>query len=578
MNLTNMKLSHRFIVLLVILIASFASYGAWSFKVLNNLKVNGPVYQRIVQGKDLIADILPPPEYIIESYLVSLQAIAAAPAERKPLIDNLKSLKNDYDTRHVFWSKENLDGAIKEMLLSSADKPAQEFYQIAFAQFVPALEKEDSAAAAAALDEMKQRYMLHRSAINKLVELATRRNEADEANARTEIASSAWIMLAILIGATGLVALFLLAIARSLIRQLGGEPTYAAGIAARIAAGDLAVAIETRQNDQASLLAAMKAMRDSLVGIVGQIRLGAITIASASSQIAVGNLDLSSRTEKQAAALEETATSMEELIGTVKQNSDNSGQASQLAQSASEVAVKGGAVVSQVVHTMGSINESSRKIVDIIGVIDGIAFQTNILALNAAVEAARAGEQGRGFAVVASEVRNLAQRSAAAAREIKTLIGDSVEKVDAGAKLVDQAGATMNEVVASVKRVTDIIGEITSAGREQTVGLEQINQAILQMDDATQQNAALVEQASAATQSLQEQAENLSRAVDVFKLGDGALPTPPMTPARVTSPRTAAAPARIARSTSAPEKPGMSKAAPPAVSKSPANAEEWEEF
>jgi methyl-accepting chemotaxis protein len=309
---------------------------------------------------------------------------------------------------------------------------------------------------------------------------------------------------------------------RSLTRQLGGEPAYASSIASRIAAGDLTVAVELRQGDSNSMLFAMKTMRDSLAGIVGQVRAGTDTIASASSQIASGNLDLSSRTEEQASSLEETASSMEELTSTVKQNADNARQANQLASSASEVAERGGAVVSQVVDTMASINDSSKKIVDIIGVIDGIAFQTNILALNAAVEAARAGEQGRGFAVVASEVRTLAQRSAAAAKEIKQLIGDSVSKVDAGAKLVDHAGATMTEIVASVRRVTDIMGEITSASEEQTAGIEQVNVAINQMDQVTQQNASLVEEAAAAAESMQEQAAKLAEVVAVFKLDAAA--------------------------------------------------------
>jgi methyl-accepting chemotaxis protein len=315
-----------------------------------------------------------------------------------------------------------------------------------------------------------------------------------------------------------------LLITRSLLKQLGGEPGYAAKIAESIASGDLTMAINTKQNDRSSLLFSIKSMCDSLVDIVGQIRAGTDAIATASGQIASGNLDLSSRTEGQASALQETASSMEELTSTVKQNSDNARQANQLAQSASVVAIKGGSVVAQVVDTMGSINESSKKIVDIISVIDGIAFQTNILALNAAVEAARAGEQGRGFAVVAAEVRTLAQRSAAAAKEIKALIGDSVEKVDIGAKLVHQAGTTMDEVVASVKRVTDIIGEITTAGNEQTSGIDQINQAIMQIDDMTQQNAALVEEAAAAAKSMQEQSENLLRSVVVFRLPANAAP------------------------------------------------------
>jgi methyl-accepting chemotaxis protein len=293
----------------------------------------------------------------------------------------------------------------------------------------------------------------------------------------------------------------------------------AVNVAKSVAAGDLTRSIEVESTDETGqLLQALKDMNESLVRIVSEVRGGTETIATASHQIATGNLDLSSRTETQASSLEETASSMEELTSTVKQNADSAYQANKLAMSASQVAVKGGTVVAQVVDTMGSINESSRKIVDIIGVIDSIAFQTNILALNAAVEAARAGEQGKGFAVVATEVRQLAQRSAAAAKEIKTLIGDSVEKINHGSRLVDEAGATMDEIVASVKNVTDIMSEITNASREQTSGIEQINLAIAQMDEVTQRNAALVEQEAAAADSLQEQAAQLAHLVSVFKL------------------------------------------------------------
>jgi len=293
-------------------------------------------------------------------------------------------------------------------------------------------------------------------------------------------------------------------------------------IAQTIAAGDLTSHIEVNSKDETGkLLQAMQEMNVSLVRIVGEVRTGTDTIATASRQIAAGNMDLSSRTEQQASSLEETAASMEQLTSTVKQNADNARQANQLALSASEVAFKGGTVVAQVTETMSAINTSSKKIAEIIGSIDGIAFQTNILALNAAVEAARAGEQGRGFAVVASEVRNLAQRSAAAAKEIKTLIGDSVDKVDVGAKLVDQAGATMHEIVESIKRVTDIMGEIAAASKEQSMGIEQVNQAIAQMDQVTQQNAALVEEAAAAASSLHDQAGNLSEVVKIFKV-DGS--------------------------------------------------------
>jgi methyl-accepting chemotaxis protein len=322
-------------------------------------------------------------------------------------------------------------------------------------------------------------------------------------------------LLALAGGALALGAWFAYVIAGSITRPLH----QAVLVAQTVAAGDLSSRIEVRSKDETGLLLqALKEMNASLVAIVGQVRSGTDTIATASGEIASGNLDLSARTEQQASSLEETASSMEQLTATVKQNGDNSRQAHTLALSASEVARKGGSVVSEVVGTMGEINASARKIVDIIAVIDGIAFQTNILALNAAVEAARAGEQGRGFAVVASEVRNLAQRSASAAKEIKELISDSVDKVEAGARLVDLAGSTMEEIVVNVRRVSDIIGEITQASAEQTMGIEQINEAILQMDRVTQQNAALVEEAAAAAASLQDQSGALAQVVSVFQL------------------------------------------------------------
>jgi methyl-accepting chemotaxis protein len=322
-----------------------------------------------------------------------------------------------------------------------------------------------------------------------------------------------------LLGGIALLSIAMAAVGFKIIHSVTEPLKKAVGIAGRIAAGDLTAQIDVESKDETGqLLQALKDMNASLTRIVGDVRQGTDAIATASGQIAAGNMDLSSRTEQQASSLEQTAASIEELSSTVAQNAEHARQANKLAVSASEVALKGGAVVAQVVQTMGSINDSSHKIVDIIGVINGIAFQTNILALNAAVEAARAGEQGRGFAVVATEVRQLAQRSAAAAQEIKTLIGTSVEKVDLGARLVDEAGATMKEIVASVKRVTDIMGEITTASQEQTSGIGQINQAVTKMEDVTRQNAALVEEAASAAESLHEQADHLAHAVSVFKL------------------------------------------------------------
>ncbi|MBP0599689.1 MCP four helix bundle domain-containing protein [Herbaspirillum sp. LeCh32-8] len=351
------------------------------------------------------------------------------------------------------------------------------------------------------------------------------RNGAEADRLTTELYESSRLYMLILVISSACAGLLLgMVLTRSITRPIA----HAVRIAQTVADGDLTSNIEVKSRDETgALLQALQKMNQGLIGIVSEVRGGTEVISSASSQIATGNLDLSSRTEQQASSLEETASSMEQLTATVKQNADNAVQAKQLAQSASVVAAQGGAAVAKVVDTMSAITESSREIVDIIGVIDGIAFQTNILALNAAVEAARAGEQGRGFAVVAGEVRTLAQRAAAAAKEIKVLIDTSVEKVDAGSKLVESAGATMLNIVDSVKRVADIISEITAASAEQTNGIEQINEAVSQMDQVTQQNAALVEEAAAASQSLQDQAAKLNQVVAVFKLSY----TPPTSPA-----------------------------------------------
>ncbi|MGZ8222603.1 MAG: methyl-accepting chemotaxis protein [Methylobacter sp.] len=696
-NSGQLTIKMRFTILLGAFIIGFSLFGFATFKAMNTVNLDGSIYQRIIQGKDIIADVLPPPEYIIESYLVALQLTQAAdPAEIGALTARFQELKTEYESRHRYWLGQSLEQELQASLLDRSYRAAQTFYNEADRHFLPNIQAGNHDASQAGLIQMRHAYEEHRAAINEVVKLTTASNVKDEALARSTRHGYTIVLTGIFICCIAAAIVLTGLISRGILRSL----KTVRQVAGAIAVGDLDSNIDIHQKDEiGDLLRAMKTMQDSinafvadlnamaqkhaegwvkeqldaskfsgtfgkmahevneliqsriainrrlisivnqyakgdfsmdmdilpgetiaitkvmdnakktfldvnneikmlveagakgdfskrsdadrfefmfkgiltnfnnlmescdvgfndilhiantlargdltqtigkdypgtlgeviagmnnivenLKGLVGDIKDSTDTINTAAQEIAAGNNNLSQRTEEQAASLEQTAASMEELTSAVQHNAANAEQANRLAVDASNIAGKGVEVVDQVVATMNDINESSHKIGNIISVIDDIAFQTNILALNAAVEAARAGEQGRGFAVVAVEVRNLAQRAATAAGEIKILINDSVDKVSGGSQLVAQAGLTMEEIVSSIRGVTDMMAEITAASSEQSSGIEQINQAIAQMDDVTQQNAALVEQAAAAAESLEEQAHNLSGTVDGFKV------------------------------------------------------------
>jgi methyl-accepting chemotaxis protein len=483
-------------------------------KLLETVKWNTHTYAVLGESEKMLLSMV--------NIETGLRGFVASGDDR--FLDPFKQGQQDFGTHFNKAKSLTSDNAAQQGRLDKMMANHKQFMEVAGA--LTALRRDASAGKVPVEDLLKE----FGTAKDKAAMDAFRAGIADFAKAESELlevrskaleSTASMTTYTLALGGIGLclvTALLGFVLARSVFAQLGAEPGEAADVAERVARGDLSVAVPIKQGDTASVMANLARMQASLAQVVNNVRQNSESVATASAQIAQGNQDLSGRTEQQASALQQTAATMEELGTTVRNNADSAKQANQLAQSASAVAAQGGDVVGKVVATMQGINDSSRKIGDIISVIDGIAFQTNILALNAAVEAARAGEQGRGFAVVASEVRSLAQRSAEAAKEIKTLIGRSVEQVEQGTTLVDQAGKTMDEIVGSIQRVSDIVAEITSASAEQSSGVQQVGQAVNQMDQATQQNAALVEESAAAAESLKGQAQQLVQAVAVFKL------------------------------------------------------------
>nr|WP_312439522.1 methyl-accepting chemotaxis protein [Janthinobacterium sp.] len=559
----------------VLLVAVLVTVASVNFARLSEANaINTHTYQVLAKSNELLESLLNMETgergYVVTGLDSSLDPYTKGKASFTEQLGQMRALTSDNPAQQQRLAQ--LETAQQGWLSSALDPVIAMRRAVAqgTAEIEPVLALERQGKGKQGMDAM--RALLAQVGDAETALLAERSSAAAGRQAQTR-----WVLL----GGGALTMLLAAMIAMWLARNISRPLRSAIEVARQVAEGDLTVRVEVKSKDETGeLMQALRDMTASLLRIVTEVRGGTDSIATASRQIAAGNLDLSSRTEQQASSLEETASSMEELTSTVQQNAHNAREANDLAASASSVAGKGGAVVAQVVDTMGSINDSSRKIVDIIGVIDGIAFQTNILALNAAVEAARAGEQGRGFAVVATEVRNLAQRSGQAAREIKELINDSVAQVESGARLVDEAGLTMRDIVDSVHKVSSIVGQIAAASDEQRAGIEQVNQAIVQMDQVTQQNASLVEQAAAAAEAMQDQAARLAEAVGVFRTGEAAaVASRPVARARMVT----RAPVKVLAATPAKSAGPVTLARAPLAPHAPAGKprpgeDEWEEF
>jgi len=545
--LHRLKLSQRFAVLTAIFALGFVVYGAWSLKTLDELKVNGPLYQRIVQGKDLVADILPPPEYIIESYLLCLQLSASTDkGEQDGLAERLKTLKGEYDARHEFWLKETLESELADIFLRQAHDPAATFFQTAFTELVPAVQQGDKDQAGAVMSRLKQLYETHRKAIDRVVQITNQRNATDEALAKERIHSATVLLLVIFAASLGAAVVVAVAITRGLLTSLGGEPEYAVEIAHSIANCNLAVKVETRAGDGSSLLAAMKTMQTCLSQIIGSINGSVAQLAQASARLSAsaGRVSASSNqqhdaTQSMAAAIEEISVSIEQITenaNEAKQATLKSGELSaQGAQVAGEASMEMGKIAESVTHSsqhIKSLGEQSGKISAIVGVIKEIADQTNLLALNAAIEAARAGEQGRGFAVVADEVRQLAERTSQSTREIGEMIGtiqhgtenavtsmvDGNTRAEEGVRMAGRARDSIEQIRENATRVIAEVSGISDSLSEQSAAHSQVAESVAKIAQKTEENSLEVQAIADAAAELEKLSSALQTLVSQFKV------------------------------------------------------------